>query len=82
MDLDRLHQIFEQHLTAVARVAATTLYGIREAYARELVGRRVRWAHDACGACGTLLVTRATADGLVELEGWSGQFSPDAFVEV
>lgn len=52
------------------------------ASARRLVGRRVRWVHDACGSCGTLVVTRATADGLVELEGWSGQFSPSGFVVV
>lgn len=45
-----------------------------------LVGKRVRWVHDACGHCEPMLVTRATRDGLVELEGWSGQFSPGGFV--
>ena len=52
------------------------------ALAHRLVGRRVRWAYDACGKCGEMRVLRATADGMVAVEGFTGLFSPTAFVVV
>jgi hypothetical protein len=48
------------------------------ARARLLLGRRV-WFHHEPEIEPGHLVTRITDEGLVELEGWSGQFAPHLF---
>jgi hypothetical protein len=44
-----------------------------------LIGRRVLFAHKPEGVP-PALVTTVHWDGMVELEGWSGQFAPHIFV--
>ncbi len=51
----------------------------QQAAARELVGKRVKFNHKRAQP-ESYLVTRATEDGLVELEGWAGAFAPHLFV--
>lgn len=46
--------------------------------ARTLVGKRVKFNHQR-DLPESHLVTRATSDGLVELEGWAGAFAPHLF---
>jgi hypothetical protein len=54
----------------------------RKAIAMSLVGRDVRWAHDACGRCESMRVLSMTSDGLVTVSGFSGEFAPHLFVVV
>jgi hypothetical protein len=44
-----------------------------------LIGRHVLFAHKPEGVP-PALVTTVHWDGMIELEGWSGQFAPHAFV--
>jgi hypothetical protein len=48
--------------------------------ARALVGKRVRWAHLPQGV--PFQVLAADDDGMVEIEGFTGLFSPGGFVPV
>ncbi len=43
-----------------------------------LVGKKVRFRHDPPGV-GARLVTEATSDGMIEIEGFGGQFAPHLF---
>lgn len=49
--------------------------------ADSLVGARVKFAHQVKEPQ-SHLVTCATKDGMVELEGWTGEFGPEGFVVV
>lgn len=43
-----------------------------------LVGKKVRFRHDPPDV-GPRLVTEATSDGMIEIEGFGGQFAPHLF---
>ena len=44
-----------------------------------ILGKRVYFAHRPAGVP-PARVTTVTRDGMVELEGWSGLFSPHSFI--
>lgn len=48
--------------------------------ALSLIGKDLRWAHDACGECGVVRIQSVGWNGMVTLQGWSGEFAPHVFV--
>jgi hypothetical protein len=50
--------------------------------AQRLVGAEVCWANDAAGTGERMRVEAATSDGMVQVSGYSGNFSPTLFRRV